>query len=51
MNRTLVDKALAKAAECEKNGDKAGVDKWMAYAEKADKAYDKLEQSNNQTTQ
>jgi len=46
MARTLVDRALAKASKCEKNGDKAGVERWMKVAETADKAYDKIEETN-----
>ena len=41
MNRTLVDRALAKASECETKNDKVGVDKWMRVADEAEKAYDK----------
>jgi hypothetical protein len=46
MNRTLVDRALAKASECEKKGDKAGVDRWMKVADEAEQAYDRIDESN-----
>lgn len=44
MNRTLVDRALAKASECEKKNDTAGVEKWMKVAEEAERAYDKQDE-------
>jgi len=43
MMRTLVDRALEKAKKAEAEGNKEEADKWLAVAERADKAYDKLE--------
>lgn len=42
-NRTLVDRALAKAEQYEKQGDKAKADHFFKLAEKADLVYDKIE--------
>lgn len=39
MRRSLVEKALDKAAECEAKGDKEGMERWLAFAERADKVY------------
>ena len=46
MNRTLVDRALAKAEECEKREDKVGVERWMKVADEADRAYDRQDEIN-----
>jgi len=44
-NRTLVDRALEKAAKCEALGDIKGAKKWLAIANRAEKLYDSIDQS------
>jgi len=43
---TLVNLALKKAEQYEKAGDTKKRDYWLAYAERAEKAYKKLEKNN-----
>ena len=45
MSRTLVEGFLAKAELAEKQGNTKEAQKWLALAEKADRAYEKLEMS------
>ena len=42
-NRTLVEKALQRAEEYEKQGNKKRANYFLDLAERADKVYDKLE--------
>ena len=44
-NRTLVDRALAKAEACEKVGDTTGAEHWLKIADEAEAAYDKMEKT------
>lgn len=43
MKRTLVERALQKAEEYEKAGDKKKADYFFKLAERAEKVYDKIE--------
>lgn len=43
---TLVNDALKKAEQYEKVGDTKKRDYWFAFAERAEKAYKKLQESN-----
>ena len=47
MNRTLVNKALEKVEKYEKEHNSERVNYWFDFVEKADKAYDKLEEITN----
>ena len=46
-NRNLVDRALKKAEEYEKQGNTLLAKKWFKFAEKCDKIYDKHERTKN----
>jgi len=45
-NMTLVNDALKKAEQYEKAGDTKKMNYWLAYAERAEKAYKKLQENN-----
>ena len=44
MNYTLIDRALEKASKAEREGNLEERDKWMEFAERAEKVYKKLEE-------